>query len=78
MSASILLNFLNEFGESDKMRGLPRILSLFRNMFNKFYNTGAQMLDSFYHMTLKMFCNSGFGVKMSGFCHIDVMLLWSL
>ena len=33
------------------MRGLPSILSLFRNEFNKFNNTGARMLDSIYHMT---------------------------
>ena len=31
------------------MRGLPSILSLFRNNFNKFNNTRAQMLDSIYH-----------------------------
>ena len=29
--------------------------SLFRNKFNKFNNTGARMLDSIYHMTLKLF-----------------------
>ena len=33
------------------MRGLPSILSLFRNEFNKFNNTRAPMLDSIYHMT---------------------------
>ena len=33
------------------MRGLPSILSLFRNKFNKFNNTREQMLDSIYHMT---------------------------
>ena len=27
---------------------------LFRNKFNKFNNTGAPMLDSIYHMTLKL------------------------
>ena len=35
------------------MQGLPSILSFFRNKFNKFNNTGARMLDSFYHMTFK-------------------------
>ena len=30
------------------------ILSLFRNEFNKFNNTGARMLASFYHITLKL------------------------
>ena len=46
MSAHILLNLLNELGKRDKMRGLSSILSLFRNEFYKFNNTGAQMLDS--------------------------------
>ena len=54
MSAHVLLNLLNELGKRDKMRGLPSILSLFRNEFNKFNNTGARMLDSFYHMTLRL------------------------
>ena len=53
MSAHVLLNLLNEFGKRDKMRGLPSILSLFRNEFNKFNNTRARMLDSIYHMTLR-------------------------
>ena len=53
MSAHILLNLLNELGKMDKMRGLPSILSLFRDEFNKFNNTGALTLDSIYHMTLK-------------------------
>ena len=35
MSAHVLLNILNELGKSDKVRGLPSILSLFRNEFNK-------------------------------------------
>ena len=30
------------------------VLSLFRNEFNKFNNTGARMLDSIYHMTLRL------------------------
>ena len=51
MSAHVLLNLLNELGKRDKMRGLPSILSLFRNEFNKFTNTRTRMLDSIYHMT---------------------------
>ena len=35
------------------MRGLSIILSFFRNKFNKFNNTGAQMLDFIYHIALK-------------------------
>ena len=33
-SAHVLLNLLNKLGKRDKMRGLPSILSLFRNEFN--------------------------------------------
>ena len=41
MGAHVLLNLLNKLGKRDKMRGLPSILSLFRNEFNKFNNTRA-------------------------------------
>ena len=53
MSDHVLLNLLNKLGKRDKMRGLPRILSFFWNEFNKFNKTGARMLDSIYHMSLK-------------------------
>ena len=52
VSAHVLLNKL---GKRDKMQDLPSILSLVCNEFNKFNNTGARMLDSIYHMTLKLF-----------------------
>ena len=55
MSAHVLLNLLNESGKKDKRRGLSSSLSLFRNEFNKFNNTKARMLDSIYHMTLRLF-----------------------
>ena len=42
------------------MGGLPSILSLFCNKFNKFINTGARMLDSLYHMILKILKKSHF------------------
>ena len=51
MSAHVLLNLLKELGKRDKMRGLPSILSLIRNEFNKFNNTRARMLDSINHIT---------------------------
>ena len=51
MSANVLLNLLNELRKRNKMRGLPSILYLFRNEFNKINNTIARMLDSIYHMT---------------------------
>ena len=50
MSAHVLLNLLSEFGKIDKMRGF----SLFCNEFNKLNNTRARMLDSIYHMTLRL------------------------
>ena len=50
----VSLNLLNKFGISVKILGLPSILSLFCNNFKKFNNTGAQMLYSIYHMTLKL------------------------
>ena len=54
MSAHVLLNLSNAFGKSDKMRGMQSILSHFRNEFANLNNTGARMLDSIYHMTLKL------------------------
>ena len=55
MSAHVLLNVLNELENRDKMRDLQSILSHFRNKFYKFNNTEAGMLDSIYHITLKLF-----------------------
>ena len=62
-NAHILLNSLNELGKSDKMRGLPSILSLFRNKFNNFNNTRARLLDSIYHMALRLLLKSHFCLK---------------
>ena len=72
MSANVLLNSINKLRKSHKMRGLPSILSLFRNVFNKFINTRAGILDSIYHMLE----NQIFDVKKtSKFCHIlDVIM----
>ena len=63
MSAYVLLNLLNELGKRDKiikMCGLPSILSLFCNEFNKFNNTRAQMFDSIYHNDIKITMKSHF------------------
>ena len=77
MSAHVLLNLLNELGKRDKMRGLPSILSLFRNEFNKFNNTRARMLDSIYHMTFRYL----WSVIADGKCYNIVImhakLLWT-
>ena len=43
MRAHVLLKLLNGLMKRDKTRGLPIILSPFRNDFNKFKNTGAHM-----------------------------------
>ena len=66
MSAHVFLNLLNELGKRDKMRGLPSILSLFRNEFNKFNKTRARMLDSIYHVT---------NTLKSHFCRKNVIIL---
>ena len=63
MSAHVLLTLLNELGKRDKMSGLPSILSLFRNKFNKFNNTRARMLYDI-RTTLK-----------SHFCRKNVIIL---
>ena len=36
------------------MRGLPRVLLLFHNKFNKLNNTGVRMEDSIYHYDIKI------------------------
>ena len=70
MRAHVLLNLFNELVKGGKMRNLPSILTLFRKEFDKFNNTGAQKLDSSYHITLK----SDFGGKKS-LCPRRYMLL---
>ena len=57
MSVHALLHLLNELRKSAEMRGLPSIVSLFLSSFNKFNNIGSRMIDSFYQMTLELFCN---------------------
>ena len=41
MGAHLLLKKLNELRKRDEMQGLPSILSLFCNEFNKFNNAQA-------------------------------------
>ena len=53
MSVHVLLNLLNELRKRDEMQGLPSILSLFCNRFNKLKQE-ARMLDSLYHMAFKL------------------------
>ena len=74
MSAHVLLNLINKLEKRYKIRGLPSILSLFRSEFKKLNKIGAQMLDSIYHMTLKLLKNGIFGMKRSKFGHFDSKL----
>ena len=57
MGAHVLSILLNKLGKRDQMRGLPSILSLFRNELNKLNNTRARMLDYINHMILSHFCS---------------------
>ena len=41
MGAHVLLNLINKLGRRAKMRGLPSILFVFRNEFNKLNNRRA-------------------------------------
>ena len=60
MSIHVLLTLLNELRKRDIMQGLPSILFLFRNEFNKLNNTGARTLDSIYHVILPVLNTSIF------------------
>ena len=71
-----LLNLLNELGKRDKMRGLPNILSLFRNEFNKSNNTRSRMLDSIYHMPNTLQSNF-WRKKRYDFVIMYATLLWT-
>ena len=50
-----------------KCKACQAFYRFFRNEFNKFNNTGAQILDSIYHMPLKLIKNCIFGVKHQDF-----------
>ena len=41
MSAHVLLNLVNKFGEKIRCKDLPSFLSISPNEFNKFNNKGA-------------------------------------
>ena len=69
MSAHVLLNLLNKFEKKTECEDLLSILSVFPNKFNKCNDTGAQMQESIYHMTLKLHFISDFLTKTSQFCH---------
>ena len=72
MSAHVLLILFNKLGKRDKMGGLLSILSLFRNEFNQFNNTRARIVDSTYHMTLRLLWNLISAVK-----NVIILSLWT-
>ena len=76
MNAHVLLNLLNELVKSDKMRGLPSILSVFSIEFDRFNTTEARMLDSIYHMSSKVIQNRILAWKHQGFAIFYSMLLY--
>ena len=76
MSAHVLLNLLNKLGKRDKMRGLPSILSLFRNKFNKFNNTRATNVR-FCLSYDKYFEISSLAQKRYNFVIMYATLLWT-
>ena len=51
MSAHVFIKFIKRVGGKRSNVRLAKILSPFRNKFNKFNNTRARILDSIYHMT---------------------------
>ena len=53
MSAHFLLNLLNELRKRDKCEACQAFYIFFAT-FDKFNNTRARMLDSIYHMTLRL------------------------
>ena len=76
MSAHVLLNLLNELGKGNKMQDLPCILLLFHK-FNKFNNTGAQMLDSIYYMTFKLLSNHILALNRKDLAIFYTTLKWT-
>ena len=78
MSAHVLRNSLNELGKRDKMRGLPSILCLFRNEFNKFNNTRTRILDYIYHLKLNLLGSLISDAKRYNFVIMyATLLLWA-
>ena len=50
---------------------LAKNFYLFHTNFYKLNNTGARMLDSIYHRTLKLLSNCILDVTLSRFCYIS-------
>ena len=70
MRAQVLLNLWNKLVEKIRCEAVPSILSISPNNFNKFSDTGAQMQDCIYRMTLKSHLIHDFCIKTSRFRNI--------
>ena len=66
MSAIVLLILLNGLRKSDKMLDLSSIYRFFAKSLIKINKTGARVLDSIYHMTLKYFKTHFGGEAVNG------------
>ena len=59
--------YKTSWGEDIKCEVCRAFFLFFRTELNEFNNTGAKMLYSIYHMTVKILKNCMFGVKTSRF-----------
>ena len=63
--AHILLNILNELGKEIKCEACRAFYRVFATrLIYKSNNTGARMLDSYYHMALRLLLSRVFGVNV--------------
>ena len=76
MRAHVLLNLLSKLGKRYKMRGLPSILSLFRNEFIRFRNAGARKLYILLSYD-KYFEISFLALKRYSFVIVCAALIWT-
>ena len=73
MNAHALLNLLNELRKSDKMRGLPSILSLIRTKFNTLNNTRFYLSYNIMYTLKSHFWRN----KRNNFVIMYATLLWT-
>ena len=74
MSAHVLLSWGKEI-KCDACRAF--FLSLSRNDLNKFNKTGARMIDSIYHMALKLIKNLIVGEKRQYYDILYAVIKWT-
>ena len=70
MSSHVFWIYQMSWGKAIKCEACLAFYRFFCNKFDKFNNTGAQMLDSTYHMTLPLLYNHIFVVKTLRICYL--------